>query len=280
MIPIRVKNLTGQSFGRLTVIEFVEQDKHRNCMWRCKCICGNFTTVTGGNLTSGHTTSCGCHRKEKLSSSSSLRTSELQSNMIGKTFGRLIVQSFISIKDNKSLFSCLCSCGNVVEVLGNSLNSGNTQSCGCYSREISSIKSITHGLSDHPLYSTWSNILQRCYNPNNDNYHNYGGRGIYVCDEWKNDPQAFISWAEANGYQFGLTIDRYPDQNGNYEPDNCRWTTMTEQARNRRSTILSPEKIRAIRSDSRKYQEIALAYNISEHTVQGIMSRSTWKDMD
>lgn len=81
-------------------------------------------------------------------------------------------------------------------------------------------------------------MKQRCYNPKNCNYQRYGARGIGVCDEWNASFHAFEAWAYANGYKKGLSLDRYPDNNGNYEPSNCRWTTQKEQCRNKRTSVV------------------------------------------
>jgi len=127
-------------------------------------------------------------------------------------------------KDRKVL--CKCSCGNETEVQLGSLRSGTTISCGCYRKETHT----THGLGNHPLYKVWFNIKDRCY----DTSHNYGGRGISVCDEWLgDDPKTFIDWAMANGYEKELEIDRI-DNEGNYKPSNCRFVTSSVNQANRR----------------------------------------------
>jgi hypothetical protein len=93
---------------------------------------------------------------------------------------------------------------------------------------------LTHGLTKHPLFLVWTEIKQRCLYSGHSRYHDYGGRGISICDEWKNNFKTFYDWCIINGYQKGLSIDRYPDNDGNYEPSNCRLATTTQQQRNKR----------------------------------------------
>lgn len=117
------------------------------------------------------------------------------------------------------------------------MRSGRTKSCGCYRDTIryshSALWEPTHGLSKHPLHQIWRDIKTRCYNGKSNNYKYYGGRGIKLCEEWR-DFQAFYDWSINNGYKKGLSIDRI-DPNGDYEPGNCRWTTMKVQQNNRRN---------------------------------------------
>lgn len=162
-----MKDLTGMRFGKLSVIRETDRpsnirDKHK--YWLCKCSCGNFTSVSSGNI-------------------------------------------------GRSVFSC-----------------------GCGRRESIPKK---HGFATHKkynrLYHTWNGIKYRCENKNSKDYPHYGGRGIKMCPEWRNDFQAFYDWAMSNGYADNLTIDRI-DVNGNYEPSNCRWITVAEQNRNKTTT--------------------------------------------
>lgn len=130
----------------------------------------------------------------------------------------------------------MCDCEKLVVVLSESAKSGNTKSCGCHRREATGQtgrNNRQHGRSEERLYRIWGAIHRRCEQPQNSRFDYYGGRGVSVCDEWKS-VEAFRRWALSNGYADNLTLDRYPDNEGNYEPGNCRWATWSQQAFNRR----------------------------------------------
>lgn len=158
-----MKDLTTQKFSRLRVLGFSHKSDAGQYYWKCQCDCGNFVTVTSGNLKSGHTSSCGCLRKE-----------------------------------------------------------------------VAKILSTKHGHSTSRLYITWENIKDRCSNPQNKRHASYYDRHITICEEWKNNFEAFYIWAIKNGYSENLTIDRI-DNNKGYTPDNCRWVSQKIQQRNRRN---------------------------------------------
>jgi len=162
-------------------------------------------------------------------------------DLVGQKFGRLVVLYDTGERKNGNVvWHCKCDCGNEVDRRSDHLTSGATKSCGCYNRERAAEVHTTHGMARqrerHPVYLAWHDMLQRCENPNFTTYKDYGGRGIRVCEEW-HDAKIFIDWALANGWREGLTIDRI-NNNGNYEPSNCRWVTRKEQARNKRNNHL------------------------------------------
>lgn len=149
-------------------------------------------------------------------------------------FGRLTVIELVRRENGFQYWLCLCDCGNTKVIRGDSLLTGKTLSCKCLNNEIASSRA-THGRGGTRLYSAWNAMKQRCHNPNSTEYHNYGGRGIIVCERWRDSFENFL--ADMGERPEGMSIDRI-DNDGNYEPGNCRWATSAEQARNKRTNNL------------------------------------------
>ena len=213
-------------FGRLVVLERHEEKLSKSgkyyWTWKCKCDCGNYHYAVTAELTSGKVKSCGCYKRFKY-------------DLTGQQFGRLKVLSNAGYrkcqKYSASLWNCKCECGKEKIVLGNSLKSGKTISCGCYNAENSKLRSTTHGKSRTRLYDIYHKMKERCFNNASESYRYYGGRGITICEPWASDFMSFYDWAIKNGYKENLTIER-KNVDENYCPENCTWIPLENQAQN------------------------------------------------
>ena len=128
-----------------------------------------------------------------------------------------------------------CICGRVKKYRFDAIV--RRKSCGCKTKDILVKNGTKHGLTAHPLFSTWQNMKNRCRNKKVDSFKYYGAKGVWVSEEWYNDFESFYKWSIQNGWGLGLTLDRYPDTKGNYEPTNCRWATMKVQQNNKTTTV-------------------------------------------
>ena len=155
-------------------------------------------------------------------------------NLLGQVFGRLKVVEFAGKnKHNHATWLCVCDCGQQRIVESGNLRSGNQVSCGCQSLQNRVLATTKHGLSGHPLHRIWRKIIERCYNPNCKSFPNYGGKGVVMSDEWRDNFQSFYDWAIANGWRKGLEIDKDIKGNGLlYSAETCSIVTRKENINN------------------------------------------------
>ncbi len=272
----------GATFGKLTVVRDGPRVPNGAKTARgivVKCECGSDEFVTNiNNLRSGRTTSCGCAKRQaaaKIAAGQKGKTmaerSEdgRQSNLTGRTFGRLTAVEDLGVIEGYRAYRCSCSCGEETVVAAyRLLHEKGPRSCGCLQRE-----AVTkHGMEGTRVYSIWRSLKSRCYDMNDQCYDAYGGRGITVCDSWKNDFAAFYAdMGDPPSDQH--SIDRR-DNDGNYEPGNCRWATPKEQANNRRSNIML-----TLDGITRTAEEWSAIVGINAATIRQRKKRG-WSDKD
>lgn len=191
-------------------------------------------------------------------------------DLTGQRFGRLTVIERDETIKNHIRWRCKCDCGKEIVAYKSSLDAGRTKSCGCLRASVAKAKATRHGKSESRLYNIWIGMKTRCYNEGSLRFRDYGGRGITMCDEWLYNFKAFYEWAISNGYREDLTIDRI-DNDGNYEPSNCRWVGWTEQQNNRRNN-----HVISLLGETHTMKEWSVIVGIPYHTLARRINASGW----
>ena len=240
----------GKIYGNDKVIGFKKSNSDNSYQWICECqLCHKTHLREPSQLRKGTAPKCKC------------QIEKYDDTYIGRKFGRLTVIGY----GNGHHFICQCECGSIKEYVNKNVIDGVVVSCGCYAKE-----KDENSISNSPLHATWNGMKQRCYNSNSHVYSNYGGRNITMCEEWRNDFLKFEEWAIQNGYRpnCGLSLDRI-DVNGNYEPSNCRFTSIFVQNVNRRKSTGKYE----IDVEKKTLKEWCKEYGLWEATVSYRMKK-------
>lgn len=265
-------DITGERYGRLTALYRTDIKKAGSgTYWMFQCDCGNKKVLRANVVRSGKTLSCGCLIKDKH-----IVVHHEQRNLVGKRFGKLVVVGTAGMaKDGLHYMSLVrCDCGFEQKARDTELVSGRKKMCARCSNNLRK----THGKSRNRVFKIWQGMKARCYNPNNKAYHEYGGRGIKLCDEWQ-DSTKFIEWALANGFDENKTgeecsIERI-DVNGDYEPSNCTWVTKQRQARNKQNT-----RYATYNGKRMPIRDIADIVGISATNIIQRMDKYGWSEYD
>lgn len=189
---------------------------------------------------------------------------------LNKSFGDLFVLEEAGYHKRIRLVKCKCICGVIKIYPLARIKNGDIVSCGCRIRRLTIERNTTHGHSKTKLYRVWEGMKERCSNANHESYAHYGGKGVTVCAEWK-DYTKFFNWTVAAGYKDGLSLDRYPNIDGNYEPNNCRWATIIQQMRN-----MSTNRIIEYNGQSKCIAEWAEIFGLRAGLIYDRLNKLGW----
>lgn len=189
-------------------------------------------------------------------------------DIVGQRFGMLTVVSFVGLTSGKSRaarWNCRCDCGVEKVIIGSTMKTGSTISCGCQKPSMCAKTATRHGMRKTPTYNSWRSMLDRCFNKNSPSYPDYGGRGVSVCPEWVGDFGRFL--ADMGARPVKMTIERI-DVHGNYEKSNCKWASPREQASNRRSSVII-----SLHGESMTRREFSRRCGVSDSAVRARLNR-------
>jgi hypothetical protein len=195
-------------------------------------------------------------------------TKKVLIDLLGQRFGRLQVVARAANtgpKKSMAVWCCVCDCGGTCDVLSSNLRAGKSTSCGCTRR--------VHGRWKVPEYSVWRAMVQRCCNPNSPAYKNYGGRGIVVCEAWREFASFYADMGSRPSPDHSL---ERKDNDAGYSPDNCVWATRQEQGQNRRTSVVTDALATAVRASDEPQKVLAARYGVSQATISRIRTNKVW----
>ena len=267
-----ISDYIGKKYGLLTVIGKSEKTHRCSNKFDFRCDCGNIISEAPGRVLYGHKKSCGkCRMRNR-----SYKVEQKIKDSVGTKIGKLVIIG-ISHKENSGITfaRCKCDCGNIIDIVPSQLFNNQVKSCGCSKREnniLANNKSTSSGnyldgRTKNPLYGTWKRMIARCEDSSANHYDRYGGRGIKVCDEW-HDFWNFVKWSDSiGGRPDGYTLDRI-NNDGNYEPNNCRWADWKTQASN-----TSSNRFIEYCGKTQTIQQWALELGINRQTLTNRINR-------
>lgn len=270
-----MRDLTGQRYGKLTVLRIAEpyiarrgkgiRKIHR---WVCRCDCGRESVARGDALRISKTTSCGRCRVPKFK------------DLTGQRFGRWLVLNRVYRCNTRVQWACRCDCGADGVVTSRALTHRESLSCGCYKGDVTAKRNTSHGMSYTATYRSWQSMIARCTYSCVAHWRHYGGRGIMVCERWR---ESFEDFLEDMGERPpGTSIDRI-DVNGNYEPANCRWATCVEQGRNTRRSRVSLDIANEVLGRFEHGEDpasIAARIGVCKSTVRNVITGKVWRELE
>lgn len=278
------ENVVGNTYGKLKVLKDVDSYiSHKKVKVRkvlCQCDCGGQKEIILGSLRAGKTTHCGCLKSPIIYPNRKLSPLDLD-KVNQRDFGDWTIIEEISFNKDKRVVIAECKCGYRKTTTMRAMGRSGKSCSSCATQKILdkvTPEELERRAIRYTLRTRWTGMKRRCYNPEDKSYNRYGARGIAICEDWLSNFELFYNWAISNGFNKDLEIDRV-NNDGNYEPSNCRWITRTENTRNQSNTILTKDIAFKIRNDwkDRKLSHIAKELGVSRTTIEAVRKGITWK---